>query len=74
MTKEIPIMADVNPIQIEKFLKGVNYPADKNDLIKQAEQNGADKNVRDTLNQLPGQKFDSPADVSKAVGALDHKK
>jgi hypothetical protein len=67
------IMADVNPIQIEKYLKGVDYPADKNELIKKAQQNGADENVRDTLNQLPNQKFDSPADVSKAVGAINRK-
>ncbi len=66
-------MADVNPIQIEKYLKGVDYPADKQDLIKKAQQNGADQNVRDTLNALPDQKFDSPADVSKAVGAINRK-
>jgi len=43
------------------------------DLIKRAEQNGADEQVRATLQQLPEQQFDSPADVSKAVGAIDRK-
>jgi len=66
-------MAGINPIQLEKFLKGVNYPASKNELIKRAEQNGADENVRSSLEQLPDQQFDSPTDVSKAVGALDRK-
>ena len=66
-------MAGVNPIQIEKFLKGIDYPAKKADLIKRAEQNGADEQVRATLQQLPDQQFDSPADVSKAVGAIDRK-
>ena len=66
-------MAGVNPIQIEKFLKGIDYPARKADLIKRAEQNGADEQVRATLQQLPDQQFDSPADVSKAVGAIDRK-
>ncbi len=66
-------MAGVNPIQIEKFLKGIDYPAKKADLIKRAEQNGADEQVRATLQQLPEQQFDSPADVSKAVGAIDRK-
>ncbi len=46
-------MAGVNPIQIEKFLKGIDYPAKKADLIKRAEQNGADEQVRATLQQLP---------------------
>ena len=66
-------MAGVNPIQIEKFLKGIDYPAKKADLIKRAEQNGADEQVRATLQQLPEQQFDPPADVSKAVGAIDRK-
>ncbi len=66
-------MAGVNPIQIEKFLKGIDYPAKKADLIKRAEQNGADEQVLSTLQQLPDQQFDSPADVSKAVGAIDRK-
>ena len=66
-------MAGVNPIQIEKFLKGIDYPARKADLIKRAEQNGADEQVRATLQLLPEQQFDSPADVSKAVGAIDRK-
>ena len=66
-------MAHTNPIQIEKFLKGADYPASKADLLKRAQQNGADDQVRATLEQLPDQQFDSPADVSKAVGAIDRK-
>ncbi|HZR40158.1 MAG TPA: DUF2795 domain-containing protein [Ktedonobacteraceae bacterium] len=64
-------MAKVNPIQMEKYLKGVDYPASKADLIKHAQQQGADEQVREVLNQLPDQRFTSPADVSKAVGTID---
>ena len=67
-------MAGVNPIQLEKYLKGVDYPVSKADLLKQAEKNGADEQARSTLEQLPDQSFDSPTDVSKAVGALKQKK
>ena len=28
----------VNPVQVEKFLKGVDYPATKEDLIRHAQQ------------------------------------
>ena len=66
-------MANTNPIQIEKFLKGADYPASKEDLLKLAQQNGADEQVRATLQQLPDQQYGSPADVSKAVGAIDRK-
>ncbi len=65
------IMATINPIQLEKFLKGVDYPAKKADLLKQAQKNGADDQARSTLEQLPDQEFDSPTAVSKAVGKLD---
>ncbi len=64
----------VNPIQVEKFLKGVDYPASKDDLVKKAEQNGADQEIRLTLQQLKENKFDTPADVSKAIGELNHGK
>ena len=67
-------MAGVNPIQLQKYLKGMNYPAHKADLIKRAEQNGADEQVRSTLEQLSDQEFDSAADVSKAIGAIDRKR
>ena len=60
-------MAGINPIQLQKYLKGMDYPARKADLLKRAEQNGADDQVRSTLEQLPDQEFDSAADVSKAL-------
>ena len=66
-------MASVNPIQLEKYLKGVDYPANKNDLIKRAQQNGADQQVLDTLKQLPDRTFEGPSGVSKAIGAMDRK-
>lgn len=64
-------MAKINPVQVEKLLKGLDYPASKKDIVKYAEQHGADENVREALQQLPGQTFDSPIDVSKAIGAMD---
>jgi hypothetical protein len=64
-------MVTVNPVQIQKFLKGVDYPASKDDLIRHAEKEGADQNVRDALARLPDERFQTPADVSQAIGKLD---
>jgi hypothetical protein len=61
----------INPIQIQKFLKGVNYPASKSDLLQNAEQQGADEDARTALEQLPDEEYESPADVSKALGNSD---
>jgi len=65
------MMAKVNPIQLQKHLKGVDYPASKEDLLRAAEKNGADENIRTTLEQLPDQNFETPADVSEAIGNID---
>ncbi|MBV9020241.1 MAG: DUF2795 domain-containing protein [Ktedonobacteraceae bacterium] len=64
-------MAKINPIQIEKFLKGVDYPASKQELIKHAKKHGADQNACDALEQLPDQTYDGPIGVSKAIGQID---
>lgn len=64
-------MAKVNPIQLQKHLKGLDYPASKQDLIECAEKEGADDAVRSTLEQLPEQEYETPAEVSKAIGQLE---
>lgn len=64
-------MAKVNPIQLQKYLKGVDYPASKQTILEAAEQHGADEDLRATLERLPDEEFNTPADVSKAVGQLE---
>jgi hypothetical protein len=58
----------VNPIQLQKYLSGIDYPANKRDLVERARQQGADENVVRTLENLPRDEFNSPNDVSEAVG------
>ncbi|XVQ88552.1 DUF2795 domain-containing protein [Microbispora siamensis] len=61
-------MADApNPIQMQKHLKGVDYPASKSDLIRTARDQGADDNVIDALERIPDRQYDGPNAVSKAV-------
>jgi hypothetical protein len=59
-----------NPIQLQKFLGGVDYPAKKDQLIKHARDHGADKKVLDTLKSLPMNDFNSPNDISEAFGKM----
>lgn len=56
-----------NPIQLQKFLGGVDYPASRDDLVKKAEEAGADDNVLSALRNLPDRQFDGPTGVSEAV-------
>lgn len=63
-------MSRVNPIQIQKFLKGVDYPASKEALLENAKKLGADEKVCASLEQLPDEEFQTPAEVSQAFGKL----
>ena len=60
--------AMASPIDLQKHLKGVDYPASKDDLVRTAEEEGAGEDVVAAIRDLPGDSFDSPADVSKAFG------
>lgn len=56
------------PISVQKYLKGIDYPATKEDLLSHAKKQGADKNVMDLLGQIADEEYDGPTAVSKAVG------
>lgn len=58
----------INPVQIEKFLKGLDFPADKQEVIEYANQHGASSEIRQALNSLPEKTFDSPVGLNKALG------
>jgi hypothetical protein len=64
-------MATVNPVELQKYLKGMNYPASKDDLIEHAEGQGADDEILDLLEQIPDEEYDAPTDVNKALGELE---
>jgi hypothetical protein len=62
--------ATASPIDVQRFLEGVDYPTRKGDLIRAAERQGASLEVRSTLERIRDEKFDDPADVSEAIGRL----
>ncbi|HEY9699520.1 MAG TPA: DUF2795 domain-containing protein [Trichocoleus sp.] len=64
-------MAKPNPIQVQKDLKGMDYPASKQDLIDHAKKHGADKEVESLLNEIPDQDYETPAELSKALGQIE---
>jgi Protein of unknown function (DUF2795) len=57
----------VQVTEVQKALKGADYPAGKDDLVRLAESNGADGDVVDALRGMDGDAYDSPADVMKGV-------
>lgn len=49
-------------------LKGIDFPCSKQDLIKHARSNNAEKTVLDELGNLPEEQYNSMAEVMKGFG------
>lgn len=59
---------NVNPIEMQKSLGGVNYPASKKEILDKAEKNGAKQEIKEALKALPEKEYESPAAVNREVG------
>ena len=60
-----------SPINITKHLKGIDFPAEKADLLDLAEENGADEEAMEKIRQMPDKEYGSMADVMKGFGETD---
>jgi Protein of unknown function (DUF2795) len=54
-----------SPVQVQRFLKDINYPVKKHDLIEHAKKNKASKEVLQDLEKLPDKEYTNAADVSR---------
>ncbi len=63
-------MTAPSPIQIQKFLHGLEYPAQRQEIIDKAEEEGADDEILHLLQKLPDKDYESPVEVSSAVSKL----
>ncbi|OKH46696.1 hypothetical protein NIES2101_24530 [Calothrix sp. HK-06] len=63
-------MIKLNLVQIQKNLKEVNYLINKKDLIKHAEEKGADEKIMRVFKQLPLRDYQTATDVSEALNNL----
>lgn len=57
-----------SPANVQKYLKGVDYPARKRDLVDQAKKNSAPDEVIQVIQKFPDHEFGGPQDVMKAYG------
>lgn len=55
-----------NPIQMQKFLGGMEYPATKEQIVEHAKEKGADEAVLDGLQAIPDREYNGPNAVSQA--------
>jgi len=68
-----------SPANVQNFLRGVKYPATKEDLIAAGKRNNAPAGVMMIIERLSVEKFGGPQEVmktysadAKAVKAADH--
>ncbi len=59
-----------NPVQVQKFLGGLDYPVDKQQILDKARDAGADGRVLDALGAIPERRYQSPISISEEVGKL----
>ncbi len=59
-----------SPAAIERYLKGIHYPAEKKDLVNQAHNNGAPQDVLDVLKRFEDKEYGSTVDVNKEVSKI----
>lgn len=60
-----------SPSNIARFLKNIDFPCGKDDLVKHAQGNNADEEVLEVLRQMPSQQYQTMADVMKGVGQVE---
>jgi hypothetical protein len=52
---------------VQKALKNVQFPASKQDLVRIAQQNNVPAPIVEKLRAMPGDQYNGPQDVMKAV-------
>ncbi|SDQ04108.1 DUF2795 domain-containing protein [Quadrisphaera sp. DSM 44207] len=61
-------MADQpSPIDLQKHLSGVEYPAGRDALVQHAEQQGAPQEVLERLRTIPDREYEGPSGVTHEV-------
>lgn len=61
---------DFNPDDAQQYLEGVEYPANKEDVISAAENNGAPESLLGMLGTLPRPEFSSSEEVMNELRAF----
>lgn len=56
-----------NPFAIERYLKGIHYPAQKQDLLDQAENNGAPQDIMNALNHFTDKEYKNVIDIAREI-------
>ena len=57
----------MSPIDIQKALSGIDYPAKKDDIVQHARSQGGSDEVLEALEGIADREYEGPSGVSEAV-------
>ncbi|MDD5039144.1 MAG: DUF2795 domain-containing protein [Dehalococcoidales bacterium] len=60
----------VSAAQIQVYLKGIHYPANKQQVVNQAKSNNAPENVMSFLRRLPDRQYSRPTEIEQEFGKM----
>lgn len=63
-----PGHGSVSAAEVEKYIGGLDFPCDKEELIDHAREKGAPDEVLELMEQFPEQQYGSAVDVARGVG------
>lgn len=63
---------DVSAAEVEKYIKGIDFPCDKDELIQHARDNDAPDEVLSMMQEFPEQEYGSAVDVARGVSSAKH--
>ncbi len=64
-------MGGHSPSNVTHHLKGIDFPANKADLVQHAKKNGAESDVLDEIEAMPERDYENMADVMQAYGEAE---
>jgi hypothetical protein len=69
MTAEVS--QTINPVAAERYLKGLNFPANKKNLIDRAKINQAPQEIIRLLKQVADKNYTSPIEITKEMSKIE---
>jgi len=73
ITKDIDAVIKKNPVDLDMYLVGLNYPADRESIVYQAEANGATEEIISMLERLKEKTYAHLEEIERDVKEILHK-
>lgn len=60
----------MNPVMVQNYLEGLDYPASKDEILQIAEEQDAPERVLSVLEDVADKEYKSPAELTKELSQL----